>query len=575
MPRQVCRHMAHLTITILADYCRLTAPTWGSSRFGTREGIGSVKARSNAISIVLVLPILAFVVTLTVPVSAQAPADLPTGLTPRQRGHELVPDPDAVARAKEAAAQAAEGDSVAKPEINVAAPVSLAGFDGIYDTSTGPPDTTIAVGSTRLIEMVNSRFGIYDRSSNLLSEGPLRDLVGATSADFISDPQVMWDPETERFFFVIFENHANGPTSPDEGLAWGFSRNASPSSAADWCQYFSRFSYAGTSFPDFPRLGDTKGFLLIGTNRFSLSESYLGADLAWITKPGPGTKCRSERSFRKGNFTDLRNADGTQTFTPVPARQVDGSRDGWVVATPFPWSAPNALTLYRVERKGAGLALSAPASVAVPTYRTPPNAPQAGTTSSGSPAPYIDTLSGKLTQAYSSFDPRFGNIAVWTAHTVAGGAGSELRWYEIDPADLTLDQWGEVSDPTLYAFNGAIAPDRAVDGSQALFGSAAVLGFSTSSATSFPAVQMVSKVADNPQSGFVLVTQSPGPNVDFNCFQPTRPACRWGDYSGAAPDPVASADSTTGVVWLSNQWNVASVTDDDVDWRTWNWTARP
>ena len=184
--------------------------------------------RSNAVSIVLVLPILAFVVTLTVPVSAQAPADLPTGLTPRQRGHELVPDPDAVARAKEAAAQAAEGDSVAKPEINVAAPVSLAGFDGIYDTSTGPPDTTIAVGSTRLIEMVNSRFGIYDRSSNLLSEGPLRDLVGATSADFISDPQVMWDPETERFFFVIFENHANGPTSPDEGLAWGFSRNASP-----------------------------------------------------------------------------------------------------------------------------------------------------------------------------------------------------------------------------------------------------------------------------------------------------------------------------------------------------------
>src|SRR5437667_12799037 len=201
-------------------------------------------------------------------------------------------------------------------------------------------------------------------------------------------------------------------------------------------------------FRIFTRLGDTKGFLLIGTNRFSLSESYLGADLAWIAKPGPGTKCRSERAFRKGIFTDLRNADGTQTFTPVPARQVDGSRDGWVVATPFPWSAPNALTLYRVERKGAGLALSAPASVAVPTYRTPPNAPQAGTTSSGSPAPFIDSLSGELTQAYSSFQPRFGYISFWAASTVAGGAGSEVRWYEIDPADLTLDQWGEVSDPT-------------------------------------------------------------------------------------------------------------------------------
>src|SRR5439155_8732301 len=48
-PRQVCQRMAHLTITILADYCRLTAPTWGSSRFGTREGIGSTNTIERGI----------------------------------------------------------------------------------------------------------------------------------------------------------------------------------------------------------------------------------------------------------------------------------------------------------------------------------------------------------------------------------------------------------------------------------------------------------------------------------------------------------------------------------------------
>src|SRR5439155_6392649 len=99
-------------------------------------------------------------VTLPVPASAQAPTDRSTNLVRRPSVHELVPDPVAVARAKEAAAQAAHGASVTQSESNASVPVSLAGFDGIYDTSTGPPDTTIAVGSTRLIEMVNSQFGI-------------------------------------------------------------------------------------------------------------------------------------------------------------------------------------------------------------------------------------------------------------------------------------------------------------------------------------------------------------------------------------------------------------------------------
>ena len=43
--------------------------------------------------------------------------------------------------------------------------------------------------------------------------------------------------------------------------------------------------------------------------------------------------------------------------------------------------------------------------------------------------------------------------------------------------------------------------------------------------------------------------------------------CRWGDYAGASPDPVAGA--TGGTVWMANQYNVASTTSNNVDWRTW------
>jgi hypothetical protein len=69
----------------------------------------------------------------------------------------------------------------------------------------------------------------------------------------------------------------------------------------------------------------------------------------------------------------------------------------------------------------------------------------------------------------------------------------------------------------------------------------------------------------------VLVKQSPGPDIDFTCLQ----TCRWGDYSGATSDPAASLSGTRGRVWLTNEWNVASATDKDVDARTWIWSAVP
>ena len=58
------------------------------------------------------------------------------------------------------------------------------------------------------------------------------------------------------------------------------------------------------------------------------------------------------------------------------------------------------------------------------------------------------------------------------------------------------------------------------------------------------------------------ILQSTGRNLDFSCSS----TCRWGDYAGASPDPIAGA--TGGRVWFVNQWNVASVTANDVDWRT-------
>lgn len=502
------------------------------------------------------------------------------GLQPKAAHDELVPDPATYAAAKAAAKRAAAqerragvtGPKGLRPSISTT-------FEGISDSTKTPPDETSAIGPDRLVQLVNSRFGIFDRQGTLLADGSSAELSGANEGDFITDPQILWDPSSQRFYYTIYENR-NHAGVLDPGIAWGFSTTASPGSAVDFCKYFTRFDYGGTfpdgTFPDFPQLGTTRDLILIGANRFTFGSFFVGADLAWISKPQPGETCPEPDTFRTGIFEQLRNSDGSLAFTPIPARQVDADAVGWVVSALFPsGDYLNVYTLQPDLATGMPL-LSAAARLDVPSYSTPADAPQAGTTANGQPAPLLDTLSGKLTQAYAAVDPRVKHMAIWTAHAVFGGAGSEIRWYEIDPSGPSLDQSGVVSDANLqmFFFIGSIAPDRANDGTSARFGSNMVLGFDQSSTTTDVQIAMVSKVGAHRQSAPFVVKSSPGPYITAECFESVRGACRWGDYSGASPDP-APGTTRTGQVWLTNQWNLASTDDNDLDWRTWNWAAAP
>ncbi|MES2353424.1 MAG: dockerin type I domain-containing protein [Pseudomonadota bacterium] len=517
--------------------------------------------------------LLATCVSVNSIVFAQSPPAL--GTLPHE---ELVPDPAAYEAAKSAPRPLARRASPTSPIPPGPSPKIVMSFEGIYDPSSTPPDETSAIGPTRLVEFINTRLGIFDRHGILLDSGSAQQFTGANASAFVSDPQILWDPSSQRFYYTIYENrsHAGGA---DPGIAWGFSTTSSPSSLSDFCNYFSRFTYGGQFpygvFPDFPQLGMTRDFLLVGANRFSFDRVFIGADLVWISKPPPGTTCPAPNSFRSGIFEQVKSADGLEAFTLIPARQVDANSTGWVVSAVFPGG--NFLNVYSV-RPGAAAGpplLSSAARVNVPEYLIPVDAQQAGTTTSGEPAPLLDTGSGKLTQAYAAFDPRLGHIAIWTAHAVYGGAGSEIRWYEIDPSQRRLDQSGVITDPSAntFFFYGSIAPDRAVHGTTARFGSNMVLGFNQSSATTDVQIAMVSKTGAAPQSASVVVKSSPGPNIDFNCFNNDRGACRWGDYSSASHDPTPP--NNTGQVWLTNEWSVGSGDDNDYDSRTWNWVATP
>ena len=450
-------------------------------------------------------------------------------------------------------------------------------FDGTFESGVTPPDTTGAIGPDRYIETVNTKYAIYSRTGSLISGGSLSALTGISGGLFgysLSDPQMMWDAKTGRFYYsAVYYDLFLSST----GLAVGWSKTATPTSSSDFCQYAIDF---GGELPDYPKLGDSSDFLLYGYNLYgNFASTYDGSAFVTLNKPPSGSTCAPTDTFSVHTSGVLHNADGSLAATPVPANLVDDSNGaGYVVAdadltdlAAHPAGADFA-SVYAVSTSGTdanGIPIpniAGPTNVLVPTYAMPANAPQQG-------SPYLlDTLDGRFEAAVAATDPGHGGqIALWTAHAVFGGAGTEERWYEIDPTAGSLFQSGAATSSSLFIWNGAISPDRANNGTSASFGDSMAMSVSTSSAGTFPNISIIWKKGANSQSPVTSLVQATGPNVDSSCSD-TSP-CRWGDYSGASPDPAATG--TTGTIWLANQYNVASGTASDTDWRTRLFGVRP
>jgi len=240
-----------------------------------------------------------------------------------------------------------------------------------------------------------------------------------------------WDPATNRFYYTaIFIFSAS-----DNRLGFGFSKTSHPNNVTtDWCHYTLSF---GARLPDYPKLGDSKDFLIIGVNSADLTTgSFLGSDLIAISKPEAEDegKCPEVGKFKVGKDLVLVDSFDRLVFTPVPANQIDPDETGFVVARDiFVEGEGNNLWFFNVTRNATtgfpvfGLARG----VTVGTYNIPASASQPGFTQ------VLDTLDGRNTQAVQAVNPQRHTFSFWTQHTIASGNLSAVRWYEIDPVPAT------------------------------------------------------------------------------------------------------------------------------------------
>ena len=510
----------------------------------------------------------------------QANRPAPPGVRARPVGAVpvRVPNPS-VYTAQKAAANAAATRLAARasapaPATAALAPSFVRNWAGQRDTTGAPSDSTGAIGTTRYIELVNSKIAIYSRTGNTpTASGPLLQLTWcATSActDSVFDGQVIWDPTLSRFFYTTIDTGSG--SSGGNLLTFGFSTTATPTlSASSWCRYSVGF---GSTLPDYPKLGDTKDFMLIGTNDFS-GTSFTGSTIFWLSNPPSGSSCPAGSTFKTGITGTLKNANGTPAFTPVPANQTDTSSTGWAVSRPagIPSGGATFLTLFKVTKSATGAAAIPTTGISVPVtaFKVPASAPQPGTSFK------LDTLDTRLTQAVSAIDPAHGSVtALWTQHTVFGGAGAQVRWYEIKPATHSLIQKGTISSSSLFTFNGAISPDRRVNGTSKKFGGDMVINVNQSSASALAASKVASKIGANAISALKLVAASSAADTGFDCMTAGSPnLCRWGDYAGASPDPAAPTTGTTGQVWGSSMLSAPGGNASSSGWTTRNFAVKP
>jgi hypothetical protein len=422
-----------------------------------------------------------------------------------------------------------------------------------------PPDTTGAIGPSDYVEFVNNEAAAYERGSLSLAPGSPVSLETLTGGVEICDPQIKYDPQTSRWFYVALR--CDGTKTGNE-LYVGFSKTSDPTNLSTeanggWCGY--KYS-TGEALEDYPKLGLDAQHIIIGTNSFSAeTEAFLTAHIFSAPKPASGGINNCPTAPKLTAFgsasASLKTSIGNLAFTPEPATVASGSANGFVVAADV--ESGKNIMIWQVAGTAETPKLQALGAPEVPAFAVPPNVPQPGGSKDE-----LDSLDGRLTQAVAAADSGAGGAeAVWTQHTVAGGAGSVVRWYELLPGKLEVKQTGTISDPSLFVFNGAIAPTLS---------GGAVINYDTASETERVHIVAQSRVGSAPagtMSTPIVLRSSAAIDGDFSCPSQTHEEgpCRWGDYAGASVDPI-----NENVVWGSNQVNGPTPSKNQAQWATQN-----
>jgi hypothetical protein len=377
-----------------------------------------------------------------------------------------------------------------------------------------PSDMGGAVGNGYVMQTVNGIVSIFDaKTGQTVSRTTLGQFWGSlgvqtnpAQGNYMSDPRVVFDPGTNRWFTSAITTAAVNQV----GIA--VSKGASPLGGFTALS----FNAQGNQFYDFPTLGVNHAAVTIGTNNFSNTSGYFdGSGLFSIPKQDlTGAKPSLANMTR---FDSLPSLD----FTNQPVTDWHGGTSTTVLTSLNNPNLPafggeGILNLSNVNTSHA--ALSTGPSLDNPLdYNNLVNPVQPG----GTP--------------YDANDPRISaspvqvGTLIYFTNSVQQGGTDDLYWGVIDAADQKLVRSGTVGIPGLDLTFPSIAANG--DG---VF----VIGFNGSgTGTDISAYNVVCSEYTGACGAPAELYAGTG-----NSYAGYRGDARWGDYSAIVNDPYNAND---------------------------------
>ncbi|HMA35838.1 MAG TPA: hypothetical protein VKY74_15335, partial [Chloroflexia bacterium] len=405
----------------------------------------------------------------------------------------------------------------------LAMPTPSVTFDGIDSVASGcgclPPDTNADVGTTQIVETVNTSFAVYSKAGAVIQTPRAINTLwsgfgGACQTHNDGDPVVLWDTLANRWFISQFTS-----SSP-------YDMCIAVSTTADATGSYNRYAFqmSTTDLYDYEKYGVWPDAYYMTANVFQGNGGFHPSAVAFDRTRMLGGLSASFQEFNPGNFyanilptnfggTVLPPAGAPNTFLTMAGNS--NFIHTWKFHVDF-INPPNST-------------FTGPVDLAAAPWD--PNLCNGSRNCIPQPPPvtassYLDSLYDHpmFRLAYRNFGD---HEALLTNESVnVGNNQSGIRWYEIRNPSSTpsIYQQGTYAPDATNRWMGSINMDR--DGNIAV-------GYNVSSLTVFPGIRYAGRLASDPLN---QLSQGEATLIVGTGEQQSGSG-RWGDYSSMSVDP--------------------------------------
>jgi len=337
--------------------------------------------------------------------------------------------------------------------------LNFAGSKFGTEVQASPADGNGAIGPNHFVEFINGRFAVYAKTTGTRVKNSddvtfwARAGVTLTTGYAVSDPRVIYDPVSSRWFASMVDFKTSAPGSANHFL---IAVSATSDPTGTWRGISFAPDITTSYFGDFPTLGiDASGVYIsafmfdnAGNSKGSVIDAIPKSSLLTIPPTTTGIKRSGVQSFAtRGQVVQPAVTTGSPTTPEVMLAIGDLGLD---------FKGHDTVVLSETS----ALTLGAATTITVPTYFVPINPPQPNGWDG------LDDGDGRI----SGMVRRVGDI-VYGVHgtqidpnpSSTNNGIAALQWFKIDAVSKTLLDTGIIQDPVMDLFYGSIAANEAGD----------------------------------------------------------------------------------------------------------------